>query len=135
MCSASRKLSLMTGFACADCGDDLERDGAKCPACGSRDRLIEIFEVGHGIDVSERLHRLCEQPGMVSRYRKLYSDVRWNSDRRHKEYRIMVVDKENDYYFLERYDLETGKRIWWTEGRIGDPGLHGQFARRRTSDD
>jgi hypothetical protein len=124
----------MSRFACADCGDELEQDQVKCPACGSSDRLMETPEIGHGIDVSTRLHKWCGRLGVVSPNRKLYSDVVRNPVRRRREYRIMVIDRENYRYLEEWYNLETGKLIWWKEGRLGDPGIYGRSTSHHISD-
>ena len=42
----------------------------------------------------------------------------------------MVVDSERDYYLQTWYDLDTGECVYRKEGRLSDPDMHGQSARR-----
>jgi hypothetical protein len=63
---------------------------------------------------------------------KLYSDVLWNDDRQRMERREMRVDKENDYYRQEWFNLETNETTFVKEGKVSDPDVHGQSARRRS---
>jgi hypothetical protein len=62
---------------------------------------------------------------------KLYSDVVWSHDRQRMERREMYVDDENDYYKQTWYSLETGEVAFHKEGKLSDPDMHGESARRR----
>ena len=42
----------------------------------------------------------------------------------------MVVDSERDYYLQTWYDIDTGECVYRKEGRLSDPDMHGQSARR-----
>jgi hypothetical protein len=46
------------------------------------------------------------------------------------ERRVMQVDRDNDYYKQEWFDLETGERTYLKEGRLSDPDMHGESARK-----
>ena len=72
----------------------------------------------------------CGQPGEVAPYFAVYDDVRWSHDRQRLERRLMRVDREADGYVQDWYDLETGEPTYRKEGRLSDPKLHGQSARR-----
>jgi len=123
-------------FTCADCGSTMNRDDHVCPYCGSSNRLIDHeLDEAVAIESSTRLKARHGQPGEVAPHLKVYDDVLWNHDRQRKERRRMVTDLERDYYCQEWFDLETGERVWWKEGRLSDPDVHGKSARRRVEAD
>jgi hypothetical protein len=68
--------------------------------------------------------------GVVAPHIEFYSEVKWNHDRQRMERRVMHIDSENDYKKQEWFSLETGERVWWKEGKLSDPGMHGESARR-----
>lgn len=54
----------------------------------------------------------------------------WAHDRQRMERRNTVYDSENDYYLQEWRDLHTGEVTYRKEGRLSDPSIHGESARR-----
>jgi hypothetical protein len=70
-------------------------------------------------------------PGPVRPHVRVYNDILWNHDRQRMERRLMHTDSERGFYVQEWYALETGELAWRKEGRLSDPDLHGQSARRR----
>jgi hypothetical protein len=68
----------------------------------------------------------------VAPHIKIYNDVLWNYDRQRLERRCMETDSQRDYYKQEWFDLGTGETTWGPkEGRLSDPDMHGESARRR----
>jgi hypothetical protein len=61
---------------------------------------------------------------------KVYSDVVWSYDRQSPERREMTTDSERDYYRQEWFSLRTAERTYFKEGKLSDPDMHGQSARR-----
>jgi hypothetical protein len=45
----------------------------------------------------------------------------------------MTTDSEKDYYRQEWFNLLTGERTYFKEGKLSDPEMHGESARRATS--
>jgi hypothetical protein len=92
------------------------------------DRVQYLFTAGgvpgHGVPKSVR--RAPSAPHI-----KVYNDVMWNADRQQVERREMYTDSDRDYYRQEWFSLVTGERTWRKEGRLSDPDMHGQSARRR----
>ena len=70
-------------------------------------------------------------PANVAPHIKMYSDLMWNHDRQRRERREMYTDSANDYYKQEWFSIETGETTWAKEGKLSDPDVHGQSARRR----
>jgi hypothetical protein len=108
-------------------------DAVPVSACGVHKpatHVVTLTDVGRAYD-SFRSQRRRGQPGEVAPYFTVYDDVRWNHDRQRLERRLMRVDREADGYVQEWYDLETGELTYRKEGRLSDPKLHGQSARRR----
>jgi len=71
-----------------------------------------------------------ERAGGVKPNVRFYNDVLFNHDRQRMERRLMQTDSERDHYVQEWYDLETGELAFRKEGRLSDPDVHGQSARR-----
>jgi hypothetical protein len=68
--------------------------------------------------------------GVSKPHIEISNDVRWNHDRQQMERRTLYVDRENDHYKQEWFNLETGERVFWKEGKLSDPDMHGKSARR-----
>jgi hypothetical protein len=117
-------------LSCPVC--DAVPEGGVC-ACGVHKPatyVVTLTDAGCAYD-SFRSQRRRGQPGEVAPYFAVYDDVRWNHDHQRLERRLMRVDREADGYIQEWYDLETGEPTYRKEGRLSDPKLHGQSARRR----
>jgi hypothetical protein len=69
-------------------------------------------------------------PGDVKPHIEVFDEVRWIHDRQRMERRAMYVDREDDYYQQEWFDLKTRDLTWSKEGRLSDPEMHGESARR-----
>jgi hypothetical protein len=69
----------------------------------------------------------------VAPHIQMYNDIRWNHDRQRMERRVMHIDSDNNYYRQEWFDLETGELMFSKEGRLSDPDVHGNSARRGKS--
>jgi hypothetical protein len=54
-------------------------------------------------------------------------------DRQNLERREMTTDSEKDYYRQEWFNLQTGERTYFKEGKLSDPEMPGESARRATS--
>jgi hypothetical protein len=124
----------MAIVTCLSCGGDVKPENSACERCGSADRAIHDIDHAFGIDESLRLAKRHGQPGQVRPYELIFDEVRWNHDRQRNERRRMVVDRENDRYVQEWYHQETGER-WSKSGRLSDPEVHGESARRSRGDD
>ena len=66
----------------------------------------------------------------VAPHIQVYNEICWNHGRQCMERRVMQVDRDNDYYKQEWFDLETGERTYLKEGRLSDPDMHGESARK-----
>jgi hypothetical protein len=56
--------------------------------------------------------------------------VLWNHDHQCMARRRIVADAETDSYVQEWTRLDTGAVIFRKEGKLRDPMMHGQSARR-----
>ncbi|WP_328304443.1 hypothetical protein [Actinomycetospora sp. NBC_00405] len=91
-----------------------------------------MIEVTDELRIDEGLRGKARhgQPGEVKPHREQYSEIKWNGDRQRMERRVEVVDRENDYYLQEWRHLDTNEVTFRKEGRLSDPAMHGQSARR-----
>jgi hypothetical protein len=121
----------MPRFCCSACETELDRDELACPTCGCRDRHIYAdVDSAIGIETSLGLKGRHGAVGDVRPYMEQSTKIRWNDDRQRNERCEIVVDRENDYYRQEWFDLETGECTFSKEGWLSDPDLHGKSARR-----
>jgi hypothetical protein len=97
-----------------------------------RVRYTARVAIGDSVGLTDavRVQARHGEPGLSSPHVKTYVDVLWNHDRERVERRPMHIDSENDYKKQEWFSLETGERVWGKEGRLSDPDMHGEFARR-----
>jgi hypothetical protein len=68
--------------------------------------------------------------GQIKPHIEVSNETRWNHDRQRLERRVMHVDRERDYYKQEWFDLETSDLTWSKEGKLSDPEMHGESARK-----
>jgi hypothetical protein len=146
---------------CAQCGTIARPGDDVCPNCQTTDHLMVGTHTPSGMRVS--MHRDAKRLRIQGRrhpdghmtYRasvggpmpvpsssyepkkapsvKVYSDVVWSYDRQSLERREMTTDSEKDYYRQEWFNLQTGERTYFKEGKLSDPEMHGESARRATS--
>lgn len=74
------------------------------------------------------------QVGEVRPHLEHHQDTVWSHDRRRIERRVMVIDRENDYYRQTWYGPD-GEVSFTKEGRLSDPDMHGRSARRASHRD
>jgi hypothetical protein len=98
-------------------------------------RYSVTFQSGPGPYGAARRHVGDRWPGGARPHVRVYNDVLFNHDRGRMERRLMHTDSERDYYSQQWYSLETGECVWSKEGRLSDPDVHGQSARRRRQED
>jgi hypothetical protein len=125
--------------SCSDCGTGLDGEDSNtspvervpCPTCGSLARTAQVTNNDSAAAYDGfRLKARHGQPGEVKAHLESFDEVRWNADRQRLERRVMRVDRENDYYKQEWFDLQTGRCTFSKEGKLSDPDVHGESARR-----
>lgn len=102
-----------------------------CPACGRRELVVELFvmdEVRIADDTLTKLKRRHGEGPVKPHYEYEQRSRRWNADRNRYEQRVMVVDRERNWYVQEWRDIETDEVTWRKEGPLNDPELHGKSA-------
>lgn len=83
-----------------------------------------------GLDTRINTQARYGAPGQIRPHRRTYDEIRSSHDRHRVERRIMITDNENDYYLQEWRTLDTDQVTWRKEGKLSDPALHGESARR-----
>jgi hypothetical protein len=102
-----------------------------CPECKSRNRVIFDNEQ---ITILESAARAKKRTALgVKPHEEIRDEVRWNGERNRLERRVMVIDRSGDRYSQEWSDLETGEVAFTKSGRLSDPDMHGESARRPSS--
>jgi hypothetical protein len=118
----------MDGAACGHCGTGLAAPGP-CPACGSWDRHIFVSDDVRVIDTMG-LQARRGLPCQASPFKVISEQIKWSGDRGRFERRRMLIDRESNHYVQEWSDLTTGEVTYRKEGRLDDPEVHGESARR-----
>jgi phage FluMu protein Com len=118
-------------IACADCGLVMEDASGSCPECGSRNRHILTAEQITLVTTSARARK--RDAPQARPHEEVRDEIRWSGDRNRLERRIMVINRRDDRYSQEWSDLQTGEVTYSKSGRLGDPDMHGQSARRPKS--
>jgi hypothetical protein len=97
-----------------------------------RVRYTASVTIGDSVGLTDavRVQARHGEPGLSSPHIKMYADVLWNHDRQRLERREMTTDSERDYYRQEWFNLQTGERTYFKEGKLSDPDMHGVSARR-----
>lgn len=121
----------MVRYECGDCRAALARDDERCGECGSPNRAI-YADVDAAVGLEARINTQARYglPGEIKPHRRTYNEIAWSHDRQRMERRIMITDGENDYYLQEWRTLDTDQVTWRKEGKLSDPALHGESARR-----
>jgi hypothetical protein len=102
-----------------------------CPECASTDRDVFDDDEARAFE-GMRLKRRNGQPGETKPHFEYFDELRWNHDRGRVERRVMVVDREHDWYRQEWLD-SAGRSAFSKEGRLSDKDIHGTSARRMVS--
>ena len=91
---------------------------------------MALDDAGVGFKGSLAVKARQGQPGHVRPFREMSEVVLWNHKHRCIARRRLVVDPATDYYLQEWTSLDTGVVLFHKEGRLGDPAMHGESARR-----
>lgn len=113
---------------CTRCGTALTADGP-CPACGSVERSIFLSDQARGFD-GLGLKARHGLPGETKPFKEIKDRVKWNHRRQRYERCRELYDRENNDYVQEWSNLDTGEVTYPKRGRLDDPGMHGESARR-----
>jgi hypothetical protein len=143
---------------CSECQTEFAPGHDKCPACGSNNVMVGMYtpsgmKVSAHRDSAKRMRLQARHTdegktqyevsigGLMRRdargirpkvapHIKMYNDMVWSHDRQQMERREILVNSDEDFYRQEWFDLKTGERTYFKEGRLSDPDMHGRSARR-----
>lgn len=123
----------MAVYSCTDCASLLDRDDSRCDHCGSTNRSIhhvidEAVAVDDWVAVKQKERDAPDRRPHRETTRKAHV---WNHDRQQHEDMTLVVERDRDWYEQTWRDEKMGAVTFHKEGRLSDPSVHGESARRR----